>query len=477
MGDTIGRLYSRRLSLGGNQYPDVESVEADPNGILDRRGGSFAALRGGSGVGPPTALYLCLGGTVWVTLWTSTGGFGAPGQSPVTGIQNNPVTTAAPAIGDTFIWDGAQYILAPGGGGGGATYFGPRYIVGNTPNGDSAVPFSAGGFVYIPDPGDGSGIAIACSAAFGAPGDIHVRAGTYDLNQPGSPGVPFPIPGVVLSGAGAATIILGNNSAPAETTVFDVGGGGTLRDLTIQTTLDTGNGGGLGIVEASGGGAAVYVENVTIEYTRDPTATSNVRGAIYGNFTPLTCVGCRIALTGTRTPVNPDDALAGFVIRGSTMTVTGCTTTGGDAGVVAHGAFIATRAAVNGCNIGNVTSYGVAAYGNTGTATLALGGGSSVVSAAANVVGALFLNLGSTATGSVQGATITLDSAPATGTFGVVVNAGTQVRITGSDITAETGVDSSAGSNDIIVGNVITGQPGTQLVTAGSDEAAHNILL
>ena len=476
MGDTIGRLYSRRLSLGGNQYPDVESVEADPNGILDRRGGSFAALRGGSGVGPPTALYLCLGGTVWVTLWTSTGGFGAPGQSPVTGIQNNPVTTAAPAIGDTFIWDGAQYILAPGGGGGGATYFGPRYIVGNTPNGDSAVSYAAGGFVYIPDPGDGSGIATACTAAGGAPGDIHIRAGTYDLNQPGSPGVPFQVSGIVVSGAGAATIILGNNSAPAETTVFEVGNGATLRDLSLQTTLDTGNGGGSGIIQANGG-SAVYIENVSIEYNRDPTATSNVRGAIYGNFTPVTCVNCRIVLSGTRAPANPDEALSGFVSRGAVMTLTGCSTTGGDAGIVANGSLGDSRIAANGCTVSGVGLYGAVAYAVAGSAALAVGGGSSVSAVAASAIGVLFLSFGGVATGSVQGSTITLDTTPATGTFGVVVNAGTQVRITGSDITAETGVDSSAGSNDIIVGNVITGQPGTQLVTAGSDEAAHNILL
>jgi hypothetical protein len=476
VGDTIGRLYSRRLSLGGNQYPDVESVEADPNGILDRRGGSFAALRGGSGVGPPTALYLCLGGTVWVTLWTSTGGFGAPGQSPVTGIQNNPVSSAAPAIGDTFIWDGAEYILAPGGGGGGSTYFGPRYVVGNVPNGDSAVAFSAGGFVYIPDPGDGSGIATACSAAGGAPGDIHIRAGTYDLNQPGSPGVQFQVPGVVVSGAGAGTIILGNNSAPAETTVFEVGNGGTLRDLLIQTTLDTGNGGGLGIVEGSGGDP-VYIENVTVEYTRDATATSNIRGAFYGNFTPMTCVGCRATVSGTRSPVNPDEALASFVSRGSTMTLSGCSANGGDGGMIANGAFITTRLAANGCSATNFTSYGMVSYGATGSASLAVDGGCTISSPSGGTIGVLFLNLGSTATGSVQGSTIALDSAPASGTFGVVVNAGTQVRIGGSDITAETGVDSSAGSNDIIVANVITAQPGTQLVTAGSDEAAHNILL
>lgn len=58
-------------------------------------------------------------------------------------------------------------------------YFAPKYIVGNIPAGDSAVGYSVGGFTYVPDTGDGSGIEAALVLAAIVPGDIWIRPGTY----------------------------------------------------------------------------------------------------------------------------------------------------------------------------------------------------------------------------------------------------------------------------------------------------------
>lgn len=84
--------------------------------------------------------------------------------------------------------------------------FAPRYLVGNVPNGDPAAA-QAAPFQYIPDPGDGSGIAAALAAAAASPGLIEVRAGTYDFNAGAVTG-PLLIPaGTTLHGAGLSTLI------------------------------------------------------------------------------------------------------------------------------------------------------------------------------------------------------------------------------------------------------------------------------
>lgn len=59
--------------------------------------------------------------------------------------------------------------------------FAPKFVVGNVLAGDSAVAHSAGGFTYVPDPGDGTGIASAITqlTALGFAADICIRAGTY----------------------------------------------------------------------------------------------------------------------------------------------------------------------------------------------------------------------------------------------------------------------------------------------------------
>jgi|694.fasta_scaffold17096_10 hypothetical protein len=111
--------------------------------------------------------------------------------------------------------------------------FAPKYLVGNVPAGDSNVVYSSGGFFYLPDPGDGSGIAAALAAAVLVAGDVWIRPGIYNLGS-GSVVTPLVVPTYCLvRGAGEATQILGK--ASVDQGVFRLFGAGSgLRDLRIE---------------------------------------------------------------------------------------------------------------------------------------------------------------------------------------------------------------------------------------------------
>jgi hypothetical protein len=139
-------------------------------------------------------------------------------------------------------------IHIPAGGTGGAPpadpqdRFAPKYLVGNVPEGDSAVAYSANGFVYIPDPGDGTGIADALSQASVDPGDVWVRPGTYDFAT-GAIINALTIPAFCkLRGAGISTVIRplagGNQGA------FILAQGAEISDMTVAAPALTGVAGG-----------------------------------------------------------------------------------------------------------------------------------------------------------------------------------------------------------------------------------------
>lgn len=114
-----------------------------------------------------------------------------------------------------------------GGGSSGPDRFAPTIIVGNVPAGDSAVAYAQDGFTYIPDPGDGTGIAAAI-AALNSPGpiggSIHIRRGVYDFNEPTSPALPLRINGWInIQGDGdyATQIYTPYTGVP---TLFRIGG-------------------------------------------------------------------------------------------------------------------------------------------------------------------------------------------------------------------------------------------------------------
>lgn len=110
---------------------------------------------------------------------------------------------------------------------GGDSRFAPKYLVGNVLAGDSNVAGSANGFYYIPDPGDGSGIALALTQPDG-PGDVWIRPGDYTRTVPD----PLTIPaGVRVQGAGPRTRIL--RTGTLDNGVFVLGDRSILCDLFI----------------------------------------------------------------------------------------------------------------------------------------------------------------------------------------------------------------------------------------------------
>lgn len=186
-----------------------------------------------------------------------------------------------------------------GGGGGGVDRFAPKYLVGNVANGDSATAYSAGGFSYIPDPGDGTGIEAAllaadASAPGGVRGDVWIRPGTYDLDA-GSTASPLVIPsGVRVQGAGgSATIILGR--ASGDQGVFVLRANAQLANLTVVGQTSTSTTGSVAVVLIDGSG--VLVENVAVNMNAQVGAIMDTAILVQGVEEPwqeVKILGCSI---------------------------------------------------------------------------------------------------------------------------------------------------------------------------------------
>jgi len=193
------------------------------------------------------------------------------------------------------------YIWPEGGGGSGGdpNRFAPKYIVGNVPAGDSNLYTFAGGFIYIPDPGDGTGIQAALAQASnpppgGAYGDVWIRPGTYDFSA-GAVIMPLTIPaGTRVQGAGNTTTLIAKTAGDQGVFVMAAGGAGTdsalssLRDLAIVVPLVADPTGSLSAVLVRAGGVAISGVNFDI----NTTASSVLRHAILvdtggANFLPV----------------------------------------------------------------------------------------------------------------------------------------------------------------------------------------------
>lgn len=163
--------------------------------------------------------------------------------------------TTVPAIG-------VRRASSGGGGTSGTDHFAPRIIVGNVlagdPSADQVAPFR-----YIPDPGDGSGIALALSEAAADQGDVFVRSGTYTLPS-GTAVLDVPAD-VTLRGAGWDTVI---NGADDQRAVFRVAERATLADLRIVMPVPAAGATGDLVVEMTGSNAgSATVENVYVDAT------------------------------------------------------------------------------------------------------------------------------------------------------------------------------------------------------------------
>jgi len=162
--------------------------------------------------------------------------------------------------------------------------FAPKYLVGNTqaPYNDSAVAYNTDGFRYIPDTGNGAGIAAALLAANaglgGVTGDVWIRPGTYNFGLAGSPSTPLTIPaGVRVQGAGfqltGGTILTAKSAAGADQRLFDIDELAQLQDLLIDVPASAGGGSNNYVVKVQGFGVTIANVAITASMTTVTPAT------------------------------------------------------------------------------------------------------------------------------------------------------------------------------------------------------------
>jgi len=177
----------------------------------------------------------------------------------------------------------------------GGDHFAPKYLVGNVLAGDSAVP-QVGAFRYIPDPGDGTGIALALAEAIASPGDVMIRRGTY-TKAAGQ--LRFAVPaGVRVYGAGSSTVIIGSN---ADNCIFALAAGASVDTMALRHP-GTAIGVGVGVVEMLAADVEATRLRISIVVARairaiyasggattvSPTIEDNVIGT---GFSPVITVG------------------------------------------------------------------------------------------------------------------------------------------------------------------------------------------
>ncbi len=220
--------------------------------------------------------------------------------------------------------------------------FAPTYLVGNTPAGDSATAYSAGGFNYYPDIGDGAQLQAALTACSGSPngGVVYVRRGNYNLGLAGSPAAPLSVGNrTIVKGEGSdATIITGR--ATGNQGVFSVVGAfSSLRDLAaIVDTPDPGSAGSDAVVYVRANNADLTNVRVSLETAAGGALREGVRvdgAALLGLPVALTDVSIdMVTVTGAGSPtiglrtVNTDCAVDARNIRitGGDIGVSGATT-------------------------------------------------------------------------------------------------------------------------------------------------------
>jgi len=218
--------------------------------------------------------------------------------------------------------------------------FAPKYLVGNVQAGDSAVSYSTDGFVYIPDLGDGAGIALALTQPDG-PGDVWIRPGTYDFGQGGSPSMPLTIPaGTRVQGSGNTTTLIARTVGDQGVFVLAAGGAGTdsalssLRDLAIVVPQVADPTGSLSAVLVRAGGVAITGVNFDVTTTDQ----SVLRHAILvdtggANFLPVISIETVSIVMTVVSYTDPPVLTSGIRVIEGHVGARNVTITGGDIGV------------------------------------------------------------------------------------------------------------------------------------------------
>lgn len=178
-------------------------------------------------------------------------------------------------------------------------HFAPKIIVGNVPNGDPAVP-QAFPFRYIPDPGDGSGIAQALLEAGAAAqqGDVYIRPGVYDFGLFAG-ALPLTVPpGTSLRGPGPSVpVSIGGNpnsgalirTSPTQRSLFVLGSTSAFRQIGVEVTTPAPGAVGSYVLDAGITGAPAFIDQVPIAVTADETQAGNesLLAIVRGDFITL----------------------------------------------------------------------------------------------------------------------------------------------------------------------------------------------
>jgi hypothetical protein len=230
----------------------------------------------------------------------------------------------------------AQILFIPNGSGGGGSSqdrFAPKYLVGNTANGDSAVAYSTDGFYYIPDPGDGTGIVTALSYAnptdpdFVALGDVWIRPGNYLVSQT------LVVPaGVVVRGSGTPTFIHSVDGVIGGP-LFTLNHQSALYSMRLAHNEPKASGTQYGVVDLRGNAKTALCEDVEVlTQSANPTNTTLYGGFVShnapagANETKLRCVRCSVQYGSNNASPNFDYTtnLAAYRGKDASLELTDC---------------------------------------------------------------------------------------------------------------------------------------------------------
>jgi len=356
------------------------------------------------------------------------------------------------------------YVGSCGGGGTSLDRFAPKYLVGNTANGDTAsVAGLAPGFQYFPDPGDGSGIAAALAAALAAPGDVQIRPGTYDLQLGGSPSALVIPTGVKVRGAGPSTIITGR--VTGNQTIITLGVASELEDVRVNVigVFASPTNVNPGVIQAGGGlNAPSWLRRVDVQLQRQNPSVGPTRCAVYVASGTVRVENCRFFLEGNSQDVGGVCAVFADGLTERVAQITQCIVVRVSSSY--DSAFAATEAAnlyVSESTILNPSNAGVLTSASTGAVLVAECVIRADAGGAAVSVDSTVLQLTNSRLGSLSGAP----------TGAALVSTCTRGVVSGNQINGN--VNTAGGTNHIIVTNLVSA---ASVVTPnGSDEIAHNI--
>jgi len=208
--------------------------------------------------------------------------------------------------------------------------FAPKYLVGCTagPYNDTAdTTGTASGFTYFADPGDGTGIAAALSAAGTVAGDVWIRPGNYLVSQT------LVVPtAVVVRGSGAPTFIHSADGVIGGP-LFSLNNKSALYSMSLAHNEPKASGTQYGVVDLRGDAKTALCEDVAVL-----TLSANpITSTLYGGFvsynvngaseTKLRCVRCSVQYS-LNAPVNNFDYtknLVGYRLKDASLELLDCT--------------------------------------------------------------------------------------------------------------------------------------------------------